>query len=68
MKKTHKTNNRDHSQLGSTNLKFHLKIDDPDNYNHKYPQLCIKKKERKKRRRRGEKSWDTRTRLGVMRI
>jgi len=39
----------DHSQLGSINPKFHLKIDHSDNYNPKYQQLCIKKKERKEK-------------------
>jgi len=42
----------DHSQLGSTNSKFHLKIDHPHNQNSKYPPLCTKEN---KEKNRGEK-------------
>ena len=37
--KTHKTSKGDHSHLGLTNPKVHLKIDHPHNHNSKYPQL-----------------------------
>jgi len=39
----------DYSQLGSTNSKFHLKIDHPHNYSPKNAQLCMIKKERKEK-------------------
>jgi len=50
MNKTCKTNKDDHSQIGSTTLKFHLKINHPNNDNPEYPQLCTKKKQRKEKR------------------
>jgi len=55
MNKTHKTNKGDHSQLSSTNRKFHLKIDHPYNNNPKYPQLCKKAKEIKKEKKKDKR-------------
>ena len=42
----------DHSPLGSTNPKFHFKIDHPHNHNPKYPQLYTKIKEIKEKKKR----------------
>ena len=44
--KTHNTSKAYHSQLGSRNLKFLLKIDHLHNHNPKYPQLSPRRKEK----------------------